>query len=76
LGIIIIKLNYNKLLDNYDNIIKKYKKIIFSNFSNLKLAITLNNNFELDKENFSRNNFNQEIELKKYKNLEYLNLSN
>ena len=73
---IIFKPDYNEPLDNYNDIIKKYKKIIFSNFSNLKLAIILDNNFELDKENFSRNNFNQEIELKKYKNLEYLNLSN
>jgi len=31
-GYIIFKPDYNETLDNYNNIIKKYKKIIFSNF--------------------------------------------
>ena len=73
----IFKPTFDKPIDNYIEIIKNYKKLIFSNYDNLELYIKTNNNFKFtyDKQ-FIRLNFNLPLEnsLSNLTNLTYLEL--
>ena len=42
---IIFNCDFNDSLDKYNDIIKNYKKIIFSNYNDYKICIETNNKF-------------------------------
>ena len=59
---IIFRPKYNKPLCNYIEIIKKYKKIIFSNYDDLEICIETNN-IDINKYdiNYVRSRFNHPL---------------
>ena len=62
--LLIFKPEFNEVLDDYYDLINKYKKIIFSNYNESEIAIKTNNfyNDKYDK-NYISNKFNQKIDL-------------
>ena len=71
--LIIFKPKFNEELINYYNLINKYKKIMFSNYNDLLIAIKTNNKCIVDyKNNYIRSKFNQEIDLSNNINLTHL----
>ena len=70
---LIFKPYFNKKLTKYYGIINKYKKIMFSNYTNPLIAIKTNNDFNYKYKNkYKRNKFNQEIDLSNNINLTHL----
>jgi len=76
---LIFKPTFNESLDNYVKNILKYKKIIFSNYIEPKIAIETNNIYENKYKNkFKKSLFNQPLEksLSKLTSLEQLTFGN
>ena len=56
----IFKPDFNEPIDDYIDIIKNYKKLIFSNYNDLEICIETNNNFNNKyKNNCKSSKFNQ-----------------
>ena len=71
--LLIFKPEFNEELTDYYDIINKHKKIMFSNYNDPLLAIETNNKYKEDyKNNYSRSNFNKEIDLSNNINLTHL----
>ena len=56
---LIFKSEFNKFLDNYINIISKYNKLIFSNYSDIDICIETNNEYGL--KYYFESKFNQPV---------------
>ena len=72
---LIFKPEFNDELDEYYDIINKYKKIMFSNYDEPLIAIETNNFFYNKKysKNYIHNRFNKKIDLSNNINLTHLN---
>jgi hypothetical protein len=68
---LIFKPDFNDELDDYYNIINKYKKVMFSNYVEPLIAIKTNNIYAGGNK-YVRNNFNQKIDLSNNINLTHL----
>src|SRR6056300_1247759 len=59
---LVFKPEFNKPLDDYINIISKYDKLIFSNYSDVKICIETNNQYKVKfKKYYLKSKFNQEV---------------
>ena len=58
----VFKSEFNKPLDDYINIISKYDKLIFSNYSNVKIYMETNNQLKSEfYKYYLKSKFNQEV---------------